>query len=38
MPDCCVILAAEDAAGAIASFDERLAQTAEKRNLSVVRG
>lgn len=38
MPDCCVILAAEDAAGAIASFDERLAQTAEKRNLSVMRG
>ena len=37
MPDCCVILAAEDAAATIASFDERLAQTAEMRNLPVVR-
>ncbi len=37
MPDCCVILAAEEAAAAVASFDERLAQTAEMRNLPVVR-
>ena len=37
MPDCCVLLAAEDAAASVASFDERLAQTAEMRNLPVVR-
>lgn len=37
MPDCCVILAAEDAAATVASFDERLAQTAKTRNLPVVR-
>jgi len=38
MPDCCVLLAAEDAAASVASFDERLAQAAEKRNLPVLRG
>jgi predicted nucleic acid-binding protein len=38
MPDCCVLLAAEEAAASVASFDERLAQTAEMRNLPVVRG
>jgi predicted nucleic acid-binding protein len=38
MPDCCVLLAAEDAAAKVASFDERLAQAAEKRNLPVLRG
>jgi predicted nucleic acid-binding protein len=37
MPHCCVLLAAEDAAASIASFDERLAQTAEMRNLPVLR-
>jgi predicted nucleic acid-binding protein len=37
MPDCCVLLAAEDAAAGIASFDERLAQTAELRNVPVLR-
>lgn len=37
MPDCCVLLAAEDAAASVATFDERLAQTAEARQLSVVR-
>jgi predicted nucleic acid-binding protein len=37
MPDCCVILAAEDAAATVASFDERLAQAAETRNLPVLR-
>lgn len=37
MPDCCVLLAAEDAGASVASFDERLAQTAEKRNLTVRR-
>ncbi len=35
MPDCCVLLAAEDAAATVASFDERLVQTAEARNLPV---
>jgi predicted nucleic acid-binding protein len=38
MPDCCVILAAEDVAATVASFDERLAQTAAMRNLKVLRG
>jgi predicted nucleic acid-binding protein len=37
LPDCCVILAAEDAGGRIASFDDRLAQAAETRNLTVLR-
>lgn len=37
MPDCCVLLAAEVAGASVASFDERLAQTAENRNLAVLR-
>jgi predicted nucleic acid-binding protein len=37
MPDCCVLLAAEEAAASVASFEERLAQTAEMRNLLVLR-
>jgi len=37
MPDCCVLLAAEGAHASVASFDERLAQTAEDRNLRVLR-
>lgn len=37
MPDCCVLLAAEDATASVASFDERLAETAEMRNLPVLR-
>ncbi len=37
MPDCCVLLAAEDAAASVASFDERLAQAAEDRNLAVLK-
>lgn len=37
MPDCCVILAAEGAAATVASFDERLVQTAEARKLPVLR-
>ncbi len=36
MPDCCVLLAAEDAGAAVASFDDRLARTAEDRNLTVL--
>jgi hypothetical protein len=38
MPDCGVLLAAEDAAATVASIDERLARTAEMRNLPVLRG
>lgn len=37
MPDCCVLLAAEVAGASLASFDERLARTAESRNLTVRR-
>ncbi len=37
MPDCCALLAAEDAGASIASFDERLAQAAESREVPVVR-
>jgi len=37
LPDCCKILAAEDATANVAPFDERLAQTAEIRDLPVLR-
>jgi predicted nucleic acid-binding protein len=37
MPDCCVLLAAEDAAARVASFDEQLTRTAEMRNVPVLR-
>lgn len=37
MPDCCVLLAAEDTAGSIASFDARLARVAEARGVAVLR-
>lgn len=37
LPDCCVVLAAEDAGAGIASFDDRLTQAAELRDLTVVR-
>lgn len=37
MPDCCVLLAAEDAAGSIATFDARLMQAAEARSVTVLR-
>ncbi|HZI96405.1 MAG TPA: type II toxin-antitoxin system VapC family toxin [Actinomycetales bacterium] len=36
MPDCCVLLAAEDLGAAVASFDERLVRSAEGRNLAVL--
>lgn len=36
MPDCCVLLAAEDADASVATFDDRLVQTAQARNLSVI--
>jgi predicted nucleic acid-binding protein len=36
MPDCCVLLAAEETEAGVASFDERLAQAAAMRNLPVL--
>ncbi|MBA2694826.1 MAG: type II toxin-antitoxin system VapC family toxin [Ornithinimicrobium sp.] len=36
MPDCCVVLAADDAPAGIGTFDDRLAQVAEERGLTVV--
>lgn len=36
MPDCCVLLAAQDAAASVASCDARLAQAAESLNLRVL--
>ncbi len=35
MPVCCVLLAAEDAAASLATFDNRLVQTAAARNLPI---
>lgn len=37
MPDCCVLLAAQDAAARIAAFDERLARAAETLGLVALR-
>ncbi len=37
LPDCCVLLAVEDAAPSLAPSDERLAQAAESRDVSTVR-
>lgn len=36
MPDCCVVMAAEDHCAVVASFDQRLAQVAEGRGLRVL--
>lgn len=36
MPDCCVLLAAEDAAARLASFDEQLTRAARDLELDVV--
>lgn len=36
MPDCCVLLAAEQATATIASFDDRLHQAATDRNLFIL--
>jgi len=36
MPDCCVLLAAEDHRATVASFDDRLTQAAELRGLDVL--
>jgi predicted nucleic acid-binding protein len=38
MPDCCVLLSAEDAGARLASFDARLGQAAEHRGIAVLRG
>lgn len=37
MPGCCVLLAAEDGHATVASFDDRLVQAAENRDLTVLR-
>jgi predicted nucleic acid-binding protein len=37
MPDCCVLLAAEDHHATVASFDDRLVQAAEDHDLAVLR-
>lgn len=37
MPDCCVLLAAEDNTAHVAAFDDRLIRAAEARGLTVVR-
>ncbi len=36
MPDCCVLLTAEEVGGKIASFDKRLVQAAEQRGLDTI--
>ncbi|WP_295695757.1 PIN domain-containing protein [Lapillicoccus sp.] len=38
MPDCCVLLAAEEEGATVASFDERLLAAAERRGLSILGG
>jgi predicted nucleic acid-binding protein len=37
MPDCCVLLAAQDAAGRVAAFDDRLIRAAEPLGLVALR-
>jgi predicted nucleic acid-binding protein len=37
MPDCCVLLAAEDRHATVGSFDDQLARAAEARDLLVIR-
>jgi predicted nucleic acid-binding protein len=36
MPDCCVLLAAEQVRGQLATFDKALADTAEQRGIAVL--
>lgn len=36
LPDCCVLLAAQTAAGSLGTFDERLAREATSRGIEVV--
>lgn len=38
MPDCCVLLAAEQARARVAAFDDQLRKAATRRNLAVVAG
>jgi predicted nucleic acid-binding protein len=38
MPDCCVLLAAEDSNARLASFDDRLIRAAVARNITAVHG
>jgi len=38
LPDCCVLLAAETAQGAVGTFDARLAKAADDRGLTVLQG
>lgn len=38
MPDCCVLLAAQDSAARIAAFDDRLVRAAESLGLVALRG
>jgi hypothetical protein len=37
MPDCCVLLAAEDSDATVATFDDLLIRAAEDRDLAVIR-
>jgi predicted nucleic acid-binding protein len=37
MPDCCVLLAAEDSHATVATFADRLVRAAEGRNIAVLR-
>lgn len=37
LPDCCVLLAAEDVRAAVASFDDRVRRAARSRGIRVVR-
>lgn len=37
LPDCCVLLAAEDVGARLACFDDRLLRVAESRNMLVLR-
>ena len=36
LPDCCVLMAAEQVQGAVATFDDRLARAASSRGLTLV--
>jgi predicted nucleic acid-binding protein len=38
LPDCCVLLCAEDNAASLVTFDARLASVAEARGLTLLRG
>jgi predicted nucleic acid-binding protein len=38
MPDCCVLLVAENQGGSLATFDDRLARVARSRGVTVIDG